>query len=366
MTEQQHEPEARGGGGGETARAVGLYFFSALQEESDDAAAFDLLLDAARAADRAGLDFVWVPERHFTRFGGGHPNPAVLAAAIAVVTRNLRIRAGSVVLPLHDPLRVAEEWSVVDNLSHGRVEISAATGWNPRDFVLAPGDYRRRAARATEHLRTVRQLWSGGEITREGPDGAEYRVRTYPRPVQPVLPYWITAAGNPATFEYAGEAGASLLTSYGLFSHDELAERIGLYRRAFAAHHGGHGRVCLMVHAAIGGQGADTRRLAREPLRRYLASYLGQQDSATDPALAAKRLDFAVHRYLRGRSLIGDRAEATPILTRIFEVGADEVACLVDFGLPRDSVLETVAALAELRAEFRRGTGGTVRPAAHS
>ncbi|TCO59342.1 MupA/Atu3671 family FMN-dependent luciferase-like monooxygenase [Actinocrispum wychmicini] len=352
MNEQQDEPKSQGGDSGKAARAVGLYFFSALEEESDDAAAYGLLLDAARTADRNGLDFVWIPERHFTRFGGGHPNPAVLAAAIAVVTRNLRIRAGSVVLPLHDPLRVAEEWAVVDNLSNGRAEISAATGWNPRDFVLAPEDYERRAVRAAENLRAVRQLWSGGEISREGPDGAEYRVRTYPRPVQPVLPHWITASGNPATFEYAGETGAGLLTSYGLFGPHELAERIGLYRRTFAAHHGGRGRVCLMVHAAIGDSGPEIRRRAQEPLRHYLAAYLDQQGSVTDPAVAAKRLDFAVHRYLRGRSLIGDRAEADQVLTGLFEAGADEVACLVDFGLPRGPVLDTVAELANLRVKI--------------
>jgi len=351
MNEQHDEVASPNGDSGEAAHTLGLYFFSALDDESDDAAAYDLLLDAARTADRGGLDFVWVPERHFTRFGGGHPNPAVLAAAIAVVTRNVRIRAGSVVLPLHDPLRVAEEWAVVDNLSKGRAEISSATGWNPQDFVLAPDDYERRAVRAADNLGVVRQLWGGGEVTRQGPDGAEYRIRTYPRPVQPVLPHWVTASGNPATFEHAGETGAGLLTSYGLLGRDELAERIGRYRRAFATHHGGHGRVCLMVHAAIGDSGPEMRRRAQEPLRRYLASYLDQRGTAADPTLAEKRLDFAVKRYLRGRSLIGDRAEAAQVLTSILAAGADEVACLVDFGLPRDSVLDTVAELANLRAK---------------
>nr|AKC92644.1 putative luciferase-like monooxygenase [Amycolatopsis sp. SANK 60206] len=337
---------------GNPGRTLGLYFFSALQKESDDAAAYGLMLDAAQSADAGGLDFVWVPERHFTPFGGGHPNPAVLAAAIAVVTNRVRIRAGSVVLPLHDPLRVAEEWAVVDNLSYGRAEISSATGWSPRDFVLAPDAYEVRAARADENFGIVQQLWNGGEVSREGPDGTEYRVRTYPRPVQPVLPRWITASGNPATFRRAGEVGAGLLSSYGLFPPEELAERIDLYRRTFAERQGGPGRVCLMVHAAIAESGAEIRRLAQDPLRRYLSAYLAQQDAATDPAVAKRRLDIAVHRYLHGRSLIGDSAEAVEVLTGIFETGADEVACLVDFGLPRESVLGTVAELAALRAKF--------------
>jgi alkanesulfonate monooxygenase SsuD/methylene tetrahydromethanopterin reductase-like flavin-dependent oxidoreductase (luciferase family) len=62
----------------------------------------------------------------------------VLAAALAVSTSNIRIRAGSVISPLQNPIRVAEEWSIVDNLSNGRVDLAFGQGWNPNDFVLAP------------------------------------------------------------------------------------------------------------------------------------------------------------------------------------------------------------------------------------
>ncbi|MFD7617923.1 MupA/Atu3671 family FMN-dependent luciferase-like monooxygenase [Streptomyces sp. NPDC059802] len=336
--------------------SLGLYFFSALEgapgpEAPDDAAAYHLLIDAAVSADELGLDFVWVPERHFTPFGGGHPNPAVIAAALAVRTRRVRIRAGSVVLPLHDPLRVAEEWAVVDNLSNGRVEISSATGWNPKDFVLAPDAFIDRAHRARQNLATVQDLWSGKEISRAGPDGVEYPVRTYPRPVQPSLPYWITAAGNPDTFVYAGEAGAGVLTSYGLFPADRLAELIATYRSAYAAHHEGQGRVAVMAHTAIGEDGAAIRHHAESPLRTYLAAYLNQQDGQADVAVREKILDLAVQRYLHGRSLIGDPTEVLAGIRQMHATGADEIACLVDFGLPRETVLHTVSELAQLRSD---------------
>ena len=70
---------------------------------------------------RNGFKAVWTPERHFHAFGGLYPNPAVTSAAVAAITTRVRVRAGSVVLPLHNPIRVAEEWAVVDNLSQGRV-----------------------------------------------------------------------------------------------------------------------------------------------------------------------------------------------------------------------------------------------------
>ncbi|MDY0812025.1 MupA/Atu3671 family FMN-dependent luciferase-like monooxygenase [Kitasatospora purpeofusca] len=335
-------------------RSLGLYFFSALQDDAaDDAAGYRLLLDAARAADDAGLDFLWLPERHFTPFGGAHPNPSVVAAAVAVATRRIRIRAGSVVLPLHDPLRVAEEWAVVDNLSGGRVEIASAAGWNPRDFVLSPQAYQDRAALADENLRTVRELWAGGEVLRTGPLGERYAVRSYPRPVQAVLPHWVTAAGSPETFEYAGRIGAGVLTGYGAFTTAQLTERIARYRAAFAEHHGGTGRVSVMAHAAIGTSGQQIRSEAEQPLRRYLASYASQQEARSDQRTVDKGLDFAVQRYLRGRSLIGDREEALAVLHSAFAAGADEVACLVDFGVPRRTVLDTVDELAAIRATLR-------------
>lgn len=335
-----------------TRRSLGLYFFSALEENVPDAAAYRLLIDAARAADDQGLDFVWVPERHFTLFGGAHPNPAVVAAAIAVVTHSVRIRAGSVVLPLHDPLRVAEEWAVVDNLSNGRAEISSATGWNPQDFVLAPEHFEDRAAHARRSMQTVQDLWTGKEIVRHGPAGTEYAVRTYPRPVQSSLPCWVTAAGNPDTFVYAGELGAGVLTSYGLFTEKQLGEHIDAYRRAYAAHHDGRGRVSVMVHAAIEDSAEEIRSRAEGPLRQYLAAFLTQGDPVADTRANEKRLAFAAQRYLRGRSLIGDRDEAREVMRNIYAVGADEIACLVDFGLPRQTVLSTVSELAALRANL--------------
>src|SRR5215467_4725074 len=121
----------------------GLLFFGC---DAGDGAAdkYEFVIEAARYAEANGFTAVWLPERHFTAMGSLYPNPAVLHAALARETRRLRLRAGSVVLPLHSPLRIAEEWAVVDNLSGGRVELSFAPGWNPGDFVLAPDHYSRR------------------------------------------------------------------------------------------------------------------------------------------------------------------------------------------------------------------------------
>ena len=110
----------------------------------------------------------------------------------------MQIRAGSCVLPLHNPIRVAEEWSFVDNLSGGRVGISFASGWQPNDFVLMPENYEDRKAILSRDIETVRKLWRGESLTLANPLGKEVEVRTLPRPVQPERAGSCVAQGRPS------------------------------------------------------------------------------------------------------------------------------------------------------------------------
>src|SRR2546421_1289805 len=207
-----------------------FYFASADVGESPDK--YRLLIEGAKFADTHGFAAVWTPERHFYAFGGLYPNPAVTSAALATVTERIQLRAGSVVLPLHDPLRVAEEWAVVDNLSQGRVAISFASGWQPNDFVLAPQNYATRREVMLRGIETVRRLWRGEKVRRRDGNGTEIEVSILPRPLQPELPMWVTAAGSPDTFRLAGEIGANLLTHLLGQSIEQLAEKIAVYRRS--------------------------------------------------------------------------------------------------------------------------------------
>jgi natural product biosynthesis luciferase-like monooxygenase protein len=341
---------------GRADRGIGVYFFSAGPPPGSAGPAagqgrYDVLLDAARAADTGGLDHIWLPERHFQPFGGDHPNPSVLAAAVAMVTRRVRIRAGSVVLPLHHPARVAEEWAVVDNLSGGRVELSAATGWHPADFAFAPEHFPDRAAVTQRHLHQVDALWRGELVDFPVPGGRSQPIQTFPRPVQRALPWWITAAGSPETFALAGRLGAGILTGYGAFTPNQLAERIALYRAASWAEHTSPGRVAVMIHTAMGPSGPTVRSEATIALRRYLSTYVRQRDDE-DAAKAERSLEFGVQRYLRTGSLIGSPAEVRDRLSTIFDAGVDDVSALVDFGVSAETVAWTLTALCELRTDL--------------
>ncbi|WP_371600247.1 MupA/Atu3671 family FMN-dependent luciferase-like monooxygenase [Streptomyces sp. NBC_00564] len=344
---------------------LSLFFFANTAAETADGAAgyYDLLLESARFADRNGFAAVWTPERHFHAFGGQYPNPSVLGAALATTTSRIAIRAGSVVAPLHDAVRIAEEWSVVDNLSRGRAGVSFASGWQPVDFTLRPHAYADRKRLMAEAVDTVRALWRGEELALSGPDGAEHKVRVYPRPVQQEVPVWITAAGHTDTFRTAGRLGAGLLTHMLGQDHAALARNIAAYREEFAACHGedARGHVSVMVHTLTGRSRESVRSQVRTPLREYLRSSLdllmrsggGPAAPAGAPlSLSARDEEFllnrAFDRYFDTAGIFGTVTDAVAAARAIEEAGADEVACLIDFGVPAQEVLQALPSLAEV------------------
>ena len=95
-------------------------------------------LDQVELADRTGYDYAWMVEHHFLEEYSHCPSPESFLAAASQRTKNIRLGHGIFQLTTNHPARVAEEWSVLDNLSNGRVGLSFASGWMPEDFLLRP------------------------------------------------------------------------------------------------------------------------------------------------------------------------------------------------------------------------------------
>lgn len=342
----------------------GIYLFSD-DGSRETGAKYRLALESARFADEHGFVAVWTPERHFQPFGGLYPNPSVLGAALAAVTSRVGIRAGSVALPLHNPVRVAEEWAVVDNLSEGRVGVSFASGWHRDDFVLYPTPYEDRKEAMVRGIETVRRLWAGQTVTMPDAAGKAIEVRTLPRPVQPALPVWVTTAGNPETWARAGSIGANVLAALVGYSHEDLAAQIAAYRsaRGDAGHDPAAGRVTLVAHTYVGTDDDAVRALVREPMTSYLKTYLKQfQKMALEATQAVDRdsrevAALAFEHFFAANTLLGTQGKCARVLDSLAASGADEVACLIDFGLDPDDVLGALPRLAELAAHYARRDG---------
>lgn len=351
----------------------GLFFFAAVGDAAADA--YRLLLAAASRADALGFAFVSTPERHFHRFGGAFPNPAVTSAAVAAVTERVQIRAGSVVTPLHHPARIVEDFAVVDGISGGRAAISVGSGWNVNDFVLAPDAYEGRRERVVADIAAIRAAWSSGTWTGVTSGGAEVGLRIYPRPVQDELPIWTTASRSEETFRAAGRLGTHVLTHLENQDVASLAGKIETYRKARAEAGFDHGRVTVMMHTHVAATTEQARAVAVPWLKDYLLTaidlearaveaggsmsggrrgrdFMAQQDARTRLA------ELGVNRYLDGTSLIGSVDECTEVARRVRDAGADEIACLVDFVGNPDEVLAGLEPLNEVRARFAvDGTG---------
>ncbi|MGV7961500.1 LLM class flavin-dependent oxidoreductase [Photorhabdus tasmaniensis] len=335
-------------------------FFFAQESGSASERKYDFLMRAAAYADRQGFHALWTPERHYKDFGGLYPNPSVLSAALAASTQHIQIRAGSVVLPLHASERVVEEWSVVDNLSGGRVGIAVAAGWNSDDFTTCPERFDQRRELLLEKLTEIQRLWRGEPL-----DTASGKtLRIYPSPIQAELPVWLTSLSH-ESFIAAGRLGVNILT--GMMEHDieECAQKIALYREMRAAH--GHdpatGKVTVMLHTYIGDDEDEVKTQVKAPMLRYLHAFAAageaklqsdsQLASAYNQELAGDRdalLNYTFERYFATRSLMGTPASCKQMALRLKNSGVDEIACLLDFGLDPQTLFHGIEKLSTLKA----------------
>jgi natural product biosynthesis luciferase-like monooxygenase protein len=219
-----------------------------------------------------------------------------------------------------------------------------------------------------EQINTIKDLWHGNALMQVNPAGKEIAVRLAPPPVQPDLPVWITSSGSAETFRKAGALGANILTH--LLGQDILtvAEKIAVYRQARGEH--GHdpatGIVSLMLHTYLDSDMEKVRAEVRTPFREYLRSAVSlEKESAVGGGVISggrkiaaedinkshmeEMLDLAFERYFRTASLMGTPSSCTEFVHKLESIGIDEIACLIDFGVPTELVLQGLTHLAALQ-----------------
>ncbi|WP_270732589.1 MupA/Atu3671 family FMN-dependent luciferase-like monooxygenase [Shimia sp. Alg240-R146] len=351
---------------------MSIYYWG--NDDGQGSKKYELLLEGAKFADAHGFCAVWTPERHFHAFGGPYPNPSVTGAAVAAVTKQIGVRAGSCVAPLHHTARIAEEWAVIDNLTNGRAGMAIASGWQPDDFVLRPENTPPANKPAMfEQMTELRKLWRGEEVAFAKQDGSMHAVLTQPRPVSKELPLWVTTAGNPETWKEAGRHGCNVLTHLLGQSVDEVGGKIALYHDALreAGHNPDDFSVTLMLHSFLAEDREKAREIAREPMKDYLRSAAGliKQYAWAFPAFKKPEgvdnafqldlgglteeelegiLDFAFLRYFEDSGLFGTIEDALDRVEQVKRIGVTEIACLIDYGIDTATVMEGLKPLAEV------------------
>lgn len=236
-------------------------------------------------AEELGFDSLWPAEHHFSEYGVCG-SPAVNLAAIARTTKRIRLGTGVVVLPFHHPVRVAEDFAMLDLLSGGRVDLGVGRGYQPIEFDGFGVDQTKSREIFDESIEIIRRAWTDERLNFEGKHYRFHDLEVRPRPLQqPHPPIWMAALSE-ETFEKAGRLGFNLLLSpvFG-GSLQTAGDRIKRYREALAEN--GHDPATREVGALVMTYAGKTQEQARAEFAdpviwyfrtfgKYVAPKLGQ------------------------------------------------------------------------------------------
>ncbi len=264
-----------------------------------------------RQMDALGYHSLWVTEHHFHEYGGTLPDPAAFLSAVAVQTERIRLGIAIVVLPLHNPLQVAESYGMVDVMSGGRLElgIGRGTGAELQQFGIG---YEDSSLRLREGAAIIRQAWSQEAVDFHG-KLYDYRgMRVLPRtPQRPHPPIWVAASRSDDTYRWAGENGFHLLTLPPNNDTATLRQNIEHYRQALER--AGHDPSTRQVLGKFMVYVAPTERAAVEECMPFLQTYraLAGEQNQTPTVRRRREVEELIEQ---GKLIVGDPARCIEVI----------------------------------------------------
>jgi len=226
--------------------------------------------------------------------------PVSLLAALAGVTRTIRLGTMVLVLPFRDPVALAKEWATLDVLSGGRTILGVGVGWNREEFEALRIPYRERGRRTTEMLEAITMLWAGDDVSFEGQHYRFEHVTLEPKPTQrPHPPIWIGGGTQPSEKLYAQQVDTI----------QPVLRRIARYADAWVPHSSATAEMVAGDWAAIRGYMAE---LGRDPdaMGRVYSNFVHVLAPGERPESAAAKfrvysgmdLDYWQQFYLLGEA----------------------------------------------------------------
>jgi alkanesulfonate monooxygenase SsuD/methylene tetrahydromethanopterin reductase-like flavin-dependent oxidoreductase (luciferase family) len=316
-------------------------------------------------AEELGMHAAWVGEHHFSTLGV-NSCPEILLTHVAAKTKRIRLAPAVTVLPLHHPIRVAEQWATLDLLSDGRVDFATGRGYDRREYGPFKANFDDNAAVFAEGLGIVHRLWTNDEpISHHGKYYDFDDIWITPKPVQRPLPTYVASFSKP-TIELAAKMGLGLVVAAGAASsmHGGLDAVARLYREACAAHGSTPQRLITsyFIHFA---DTPEQERSARERQLRYhkeCTSPAFPGDPKTAPE-SYRYFEKIVQRYQTQKPedfnsnsvLLGSPQQIVDtIATKVQAAGFDEVILYFNLGLkPHAQVKDEMARfMAEVAPAF--------------
>ena len=209
----------------------GLFYQLPSWAEQDRKTRYDQTIEQIVLGDQLGFDVAWLAEMHFQPEYSVMPSPIVVGAAVAARTQRIRIGTGVILLPLHDPLRAAEDAATLDIISNGRLEYGIGRGGRPSHYYGFGIPVEDRDERFTEALDVLRGAWADEPLTFHGKHFNYEELNVTPKPLQRPHPRLRIAANSEDSLDRAARMGIPIMITPITNTREDLIERCHSYRR---------------------------------------------------------------------------------------------------------------------------------------
>jgi alkanesulfonate monooxygenase SsuD/methylene tetrahydromethanopterin reductase-like flavin-dependent oxidoreductase (luciferase family) len=343
----------------------GTYYFLQVPPGTSDADVIQNEFAQMCLSEELGFDTIWLTEHHFTEYGIS-VSPVALSAAIAARTKRIGIAWAAVILPFHDPIRLAEEIAFTDILSRGRLRVGVGRGNRPIEFAGYRVSQEESRERSDEILDVMIQAWTRDEVSYDGKFFKLDRVPVRPKPYQKPHPPLMVVASSPETEVLAARRGWPMLNSALMGPMRQIAQHRDIYVAALreAGRNDQQVREALSTwgvsrHIYVAPTDAEATREAEAAemwFQQALARFLVPENIDAAPpslqprfrAIAANLAKVKVEDLLRETVLFGSPERVRDGVREMQEMGVGELLCWMSFGgLPADKVERSMRLFAE-------------------
>lgn len=323
------------------------------------------ILDETLHADTLGFHSAWIGEHHFSSLGVLSCPDLTLAYA-AARTKKIRLAPAVTVLPLHHPIRVAEQWASLDLLSGGRVDFAAGRGYDSREYEPFHVSFAENQEIFNEGFEVVQKLWAGkGPVTHHGKYYSFENMTITPQPVQKPIPAYVASFSKPS-IELAAKLDCGLVVApfAAAMSYGGLKQVADLYKETCAAAGTTPKRlICSYFTHFADNKEQEAAQRARQ-IRYYKECVIPAfpADPKTAPPSYRYLVDMTerLHKVkpedlTENSVLLGSSQQITDTLKKVEAAGFDEVILYFNVGLkPHSQVKDEMTRFAEeVRPAFK-------------
>ena len=330
----------------------GLFYDFDIQKGATQAETFERCFNQVEESERMGVDSIWLAEVHFSPYSV-LSSPLIVASSVATRTSRVRVGLAVQVLPLSNPLRIAEEAATVDQISKGRLDFGVGRSGLTRYYKGYNIDYSESSGRFLEAMDVITKGWGDEPFSHEGEFYSFHDVSVQPKPYHGHHPPIRVAVASADTFSMVGGLGYPIFISTNTDPH-ELIERLKLYRDAWRdAGHPGSGDVMLRIPAYVS-ENAEKARSEPEASTMYMVGYSAAQIASAPNRETAERLqqlaNISYEEVLRHKVMHGTPEEVVERIQRYKEeLGISGLVLEMNYGgqIPNELVLRSIRQLTE-------------------